>query len=307
MRSSFAIAGFVLAAAAPLVAAKGSLGFALGTKLADGSCKYQADYEADFDAIFAASGSKLVRGYSADDCNCAKYILPAAKAKGFQVVLGVWPDVEESFTADRKALREYVPKYPDQVYGITVGSETMYRANFTGQQLLDKINAVREDVPGVKKIGTADSWNKFQDGTADDLIKSSNVTLILANAFAYWQGKAAGSDAIYTYFDDIQQALTKIQTISGSMDRIEFWNGESGWPTDGGSDFGAAKAGTSLAADYYKKAVCGMLDWGVNAFYFEAFDEPWKPVSKGDGGAVADETHWGAMNADRSAKFDLQC
>jgi len=306
MRASFAVAGFVLAAAAPLVAAKGSLGFALGTKLADGSCKYQADYEADFDAIYAASGSKLVRGYSADDCNCAKNILPAAKAKGFQVVLGVWPDVEASFIADRKALNATVSLYPDQVYGITVGSETMYRGNFTGQQLLDKINIVKNEHPSVTRIGPADSWNRFQDGTGDDLIKGG-VTFILANAFAYWQGSAAGAPAIKTYFDDIQQALAKVQSIAGSLDKIEFWNGESGWPTDGGSDFGAAKAGTSFAADYYKKAVCGLLDWGVNAFYFEAFDEPWKPVSKGDGGIVADETHWGAMNADRSSKFDLQC
>lgn len=71
-------------------AASGTLGFSLGTKLADGSCKYQADYEKDFDAISKATGSKLVRGYSASDCNCAKEILPAAKAKGFQVVLAVW-------------------------------------------------------------------------------------------------------------------------------------------------------------------------------------------------------------------------
>ena len=45
-----------------------------------------------------------------------------------------------------------------------------------------------------------------------------------------------------------------------------------------------------------------MLEWGVNVFYFEAFDEPWKPTSIGDNGAAADETHWGAMNADRSLK-----
>lgn len=54
---------------------------------------------------------------------------------------------------------------------------------------------------------------------------------------------------------------------------------------------------------------CGALDWGINAFYFEAFDEPWKPVSKGDNGKSSDETHWGAMNADRSLKkgFSLKC
>jgi glucan 1,3-beta-glucosidase len=72
------------------VSAVGTLGFALGTKLPNGSCKFQADYEADFDTISSASGSKIVRGYSASDCNAAQYILPAAKNKGFQVVLGIW-------------------------------------------------------------------------------------------------------------------------------------------------------------------------------------------------------------------------
>lgn len=52
---------------------------------------------------------------------------------------------------------------------ITVGSETLYRGTFTGQQLLDRINKVKAMFPTVK-IGTADSWNKFVDGTADPLI-----------------------------------------------------------------------------------------------------------------------------------------
>ena len=80
-----------LAVIAPAaVSAAGTLGFALGTKKADGSCKYTADYEADFDAIAGEAGSKIVRGYSADDCNFAQQALPAAKNKGFQIVMGVW-------------------------------------------------------------------------------------------------------------------------------------------------------------------------------------------------------------------------
>lgn len=79
-----------LAIAPTVIHAAGLLGFALGTKKPDGSCKYTADYEADFDAISVASGSKLVRGYSADDCNAAQQILPAAKSRGFQCILGVW-------------------------------------------------------------------------------------------------------------------------------------------------------------------------------------------------------------------------
>ena len=50
-----------------------------------------------------------------------------------------------------------------------------------------------------------------------------------------------------------------------------------------------------------------MLAWGVDVFYFEAFDEPWKPASIGDNGQAADETHWGMYTADRKPKFEVSC
>jgi glucan 1,3-beta-glucosidase len=77
-----------LAASAQVVSARGTLGFALGNTLADGSCKQKSDYESDFDAL--GSTSKLVRTYTSSGCNTAQQILPAAAAKGFKVVLGVW-------------------------------------------------------------------------------------------------------------------------------------------------------------------------------------------------------------------------
>ena len=271
MRVALSLASFALVAAPTLALQRGTLGFALGTKKSDGSCKTTSDYKSDFDAIKSQTGSTVVRGYAASDCDCAQHILPAAKSKGFQVVLGVWPDTEESFNLDKEALSTYATKYTDQVYAVTVGSETLYRGNFTGQELLGKINDVKAILPNTK-VGTADSWNKYADGTADAVIKGG-VDLLMANAFAYWQGKEVGSGATYTYFDDVQQALGHIQQVAGSLDSIEFWNGETGWPTDGGTGYEAATAGTGNAATYYSQAVCGLLDWGVNVFYFEAFDE----------------------------------
>ena len=75
----------------------------------------------------------------------------------------------------------------------------------------------------------------------------------------------------------------------------------------GGTNYGAAIAGTQNAASFYQKTICTALTWGVNLFCFEAFDEPWKPASIGDNGASADETHWGVMTGDRQVKFPLQC
>lgn len=102
------------------------------------------------------------------------------------------------------------------------------------------------------------------------------------------------------------QAYQHIGSVNPSH-KIELWNGETGWPSDGGSDFSAAKAGTKNAAKYFSEGVCGMINWGYNVFFFEAFDEPWKPKSIGDNGVAADETHWGAMTVNGQTKYSLKC
>jgi len=291
-----------IAAGPVAVSAAGNLGFALGVKNADGTCKSQSDFEKDFDVLKAHSN--VARTYAASDCKSVDALIPAAKAKNFKLVLGIWPDVPESFKADTDALKKAVPGNEDVVTAITVGSETLYRGNFTGKELLGKINEVKKMFPGVK-VGTADSWNKYADGTADPLI-AGGVDYLLVNAFAYWQAQEIGN-ATATYIDDMMQAITHIQKIAGSKDKVYIATGETGWPTDGGSDYGAAKAGTKNAITFHEKGICAVLGWGVDVFYFEAFDEPWKPKSIGDDGKAADETHWGMYTADRKPKFKVTC
>lgn len=293
----------LLAAAPALVAAKGSLGFALGDKKADGTCKFQADYATDFSAL--SGTSKLVRIYAASDCNTAQEILPAAEAAGFQVILGIWPGTDESYAADKAAVVQFAPQYKDQVYAITVGSETLYRGNFTGATPLEKIQDTKSAVGSGFKVGTADSWNKYQDGTADPLIKGG-ADILLWNAFSYWQGQTLANSS-GSFFDDIMQAFGHIQSVAGSASSgPELWVGETGWPT-AGTTYQSAVPGVSSAQTYWQTVICGILDWGVNVFSFEAFDEPWKPVSVGQDGSVANETHWGVWNADRSAKYPTTC
>lgn len=79
---------FILAAAPAVVSARGTLGFSLGDKNPDGTCKSTSDYEADFDSLKGLS--TLVRTYSGSECDTPQNILPAAKNKGFKVVLGIW-------------------------------------------------------------------------------------------------------------------------------------------------------------------------------------------------------------------------
>jgi len=309
---------FFLAAAPAVVSARGTLGFSLGDKNADGTCKSTSDYEADFDNL--KDLTTLVRTYSGSECDTPQNILPAAKNKGFKVVLGMWVGPQDkndmstnepSFVKDFASIKNAVPGNEDVIEAITVGSETLYRGDLTGPQLHKYISVVQKQFPDLV-VGTADSWNKFADGTADDLFTTDTpdqpmVKYILANAFAYWQGTQV-DNAYKTYFDDMSGAMTHIQQIAGDKaSQIHILNGETGWPTDGGSDYEAAKAGTTNAETYWKTAVCGMLAWGVDLFYFEAFDESWKPNSVGDNGKPMNEKHWGLRTAGRQSKFDTSC
>jgi glucan 1,3-beta-glucosidase len=59
-----------------------------GKMLTSVDSKSQSDYEADFEVL--NNQSTIVRGYAASDCDFAKNVLPAAKSKGFKVILGIW-------------------------------------------------------------------------------------------------------------------------------------------------------------------------------------------------------------------------
>jgi glucan 1,3-beta-glucosidase len=158
------------------------------------------------------------------------------------------PDTDATYNADLSAIQQSAPNYADQVYAVTVGSETLYRGNFTGPQLWSKMQAVKQALGGKFRVGTADSWNKYADGTADAVIQGGPdllyvphlshpdipwliylITHRLVNAFGFWQGSPI-ANASHQYFDDIMQAFSRIEKISGS-NKIETWTGETGWPT----------------------------------------------------------------------------
>ena len=82
------------------------------------------------------------------------------------------PDTDDAYNADKSALQSALSSSANKgaVYAITVGSEALYRGSLTASALLDKINDMKTTFPGVL-VGTADSWNKFQDGTADPIIQ----------------------------------------------------------------------------------------------------------------------------------------
>ncbi|RPA75046.1 glycoside hydrolase [Ascobolus immersus RN42] len=287
----------------------GKLGFALGNQNPDGSCKKTADYKKEL-AIIGTRG-KHIRMYTATECGDLNELLPALKGTDFKVLLGVWPTghiqytQDSKFEAEKEALKKALPKYGfENIMGITVGSEHMYRKELKGDKLSKNIEEVRKIVRAVKggeniPVGTADSWNKWVEGDAEPAIVGSDI--VLANAFSYWQGQKM-NNATQSYYDDIMQALNRVQTVKKDQP-FEFWVGETGWPSKGKAFEDGAPGSVENQRKYWKEAICSMLNWGINIFVFEAFDEDWKPAEKDN----SVEKHWGVWNLDGTEKFDMSC
>lgn len=305
--SSSALTALALSYAFSPVAAVASLGFNLGVKDNSGNCKTTDEYTSDLHTLSAYTNH--VKTYSVSDCNTLANLGPVAEGAGFQITVGVWPTPSDKFELEKQTLQSLLPTLSKStISSILVGSEALYRGDLTGEELGSYISEIKTllsslsdkdgnsyaDIP----VGTVDSWNKFVDGTANAAIGVSDV--IYANAFSYWQGQTLANSS-FSFFDDIMQALQTIQTVKGSTD-IDFWVGETGWPTEG-SNFGSSVPSVDNAATFWQQGVCAMRGWGVNTFVFEAFDESWKPETSGS----SVEPHWGVYTDQSQLKYSLDC
>lgn len=297
-----------LAVAVTSVQAMGDLAFNLGVKDNAGNCKSTSEYETDFQTLKAYS--TIVKTYAVSDCNTLQNLGPAAEEAGFQLMLGIWPNDDAHFQAEKDALKTYLPTISvNTIKVFTVGSEALYRQDLTSDQLAEKILEIKQLVSTINDkngksyssvpVGTVDSWNVLVDGASTSTIKEADF--VFANAFSYWQGQTQQNSS-YSFFDDIMQALQTIQTIKGTTD-LNFWVGETGWPT-AGTNFENAVPSVENAKLYFQQAICAMRAWGINVAVFEAVDEIWKPDTSGTSDV---EKHWGVWDQNYNLKYPIGC
>ena len=96
----------------------------------------------------------------------------------------------EALDADVEEFHTYAKQYESTVYAVTVGSESLYRyyhetdghtTGLSNEELNSAINnytAKMADIDVKFPVGTADSWNVYNDGTADVVIQNTNVTIL---------------------------------------------------------------------------------------------------------------------------------
>lgn len=290
-------------------AGQGSLGFNLGVARSfDGACKDTADYNNDFKIL--APYTDTVRIYASSDCFGLQNIIPALQAHNFKAFLGIWPNEDIHFASEIASLKINLPKISvDNVKGFIVGSETIFRNEMTPDQLLSRIRVIKQTLSSLHDkngksfstvpVGIADTWNVLIDGRNHEVLREADI--VLANAFSYWQAQSPGN-ASYSFVDDVMQILQTYQTVKNSTN-VQFWVGETGWPTDG-TQYQVAVPNVTTAAKFWQEAVCAIRSWGINTLIFEAFDEAWKPDTSNTPNV---EKHWGIFDHDGTPKYDLTC
>ena len=140
---------------------------------------------------------------------------------------------------------------------------------------MDYINQVGNAVPKGVLVTTADVHSKLID--SPQVIDACD--LLLANFYPYW-------DEI-----DISQSMAMLHAAYQNLDVAakgkKIMVSETGWPSEGDPKVDAVPTPANAAA-YFINFISWSKKEGIDYFYFEALDEPWKSAYEGPQGA-----HWG--------------
>ncbi|KAH9124707.1 hypothetical protein AeMF1_004570 [Aphanomyces euteiches] len=235
----------------------------------DKKCKSATEVAADMKILAGITSN--IRLYSMTDCNQVELVLPAAKAAGLNVWVGLWVDNNTATVqAEKDAFTALVKKgvIDSTITGIHVGSEAIYRKEVTADEAIQHFKDVKAvaTAAGLKVPMTiADIGDIY---VANPQLAAA-VDIISANAFPFWEAKPVEDCITYFYsrmLPLIQQAKTNNKAIMIS---------ETGWATNGKAA-GASVASPENTAIWFNDfhVLATQLKW--NYYYYTSFDTTWR-------------------------------
>ncbi len=222
-----------------------------------------------------------IRSFS---CTQGNEMIPViAKEYGLKTLVGAWLGKD-------KAINEVEVKNLIQLANdghadvIAVGNEVMYRGDLTEDELLEHINAVKQEVSSVP-VGYVDAYYEFEN--RPKITEACDV--ILANCYPFWEGCSLEYSLLY--MKDMYNRA--IKAANGKKVIIT----ETGWPNVGEIFYGSEPS-TVNALKYFIDTQRWSKEDDIDIFYFSSFDEDWKTSDEGDVGAF-----WGLWTKDNQLKY----
>ncbi|GMG17573.1 unnamed protein product [Phytophthora fragariaefolia] len=263
---------------------------------AEDKCKPASQIASELEIL--KSYTNVLRLYSLTDCDQATTVVPAAIAAGFQLEVGLWVDsYSSSYEAEKEAFATLLDTgavTPDNIVGIHVGSEAIYRGDVDYKTAVSHLSEIRQmciNNGGAAKVPLTitDVGNTYL--AYPDLI--NKVDYVSANLFPFWDKVVPAKAAAY-FLGTYNRLVDLAATYEGNKSVVI---GETGWATNG-TDVRASVASPENSAKYFHDFYLQAQEKGITYYYFSAFDEPWK-------GADTVEAHFGLFYEDGKIKLNI--
>lgn len=191
-------------------------GFNVGATNPSGSCKSTQDWQNAFEQIQSLPQHfTSVRLYASSDCDTLANAVPAAIATGTKILVGVWTEDANHYTAEKNALQDAINAHgSDWIVAISVGSEDLYRKDTTASALAQQIYDVRGMVSAMgvnTQVGHVDTWTAWVDSNNAEVITASDF--IGMDGYPYFQSSSI-DDAVNTFWESVEQTRDVVNQVS---------------------------------------------------------------------------------------------
>jgi exo-beta-1,3-glucanase (GH17 family)/cellulose synthase/poly-beta-1,6-N-acetylglucosamine synthase-like glycosyltransferase len=244
--------------------------------------RFPSDAELEEDMRILAGFTDRIRTYSAIENGQVPAI---AATYGLRVTAGAWLDAREENNRRELAALVTEARANRAVDQVMVGNEVLLRNDLPVAQMINHIRDVRAKVK--KPVSTAEPWHIWMKYPT----LARTVDFITVHLLPYWEGVPAAAAVDY--------ALSRLDELQRAYPRKRIVIGEIGWPSHGDRR-DAARATVEQQAQFVRLFLANAGARGLDYFFMEAFDQPWKAAHEGRAGA-----YWGLFNADRTPKFPL--
>uniref|UniRef100_M4BSF5 glucan endo-1,3-beta-D-glucosidase n=1 Tax=Hyaloperonospora arabidopsidis (strain Emoy2) TaxID=559515 RepID=M4BSF5_HYAAE len=258
-------------------------------------CKSASEIQRDMYALKTVTDK--VRIYSLVDCNQAELVLPAAKKAGLQVHLGIWTTASHNYLLQEKGkLAALIDKglYDNNVIGLHVGSETIYREEINANTAISYMNEIRDFIRSRGKITPvtiADVIDVYNDNPW--LIDA--VDYVSVNQFSFWE-RADVKEAAAVTLD----RLRNLRIVAAKKNK-KIVISEVGW-SSGGFDAAAGTASPENQAKFFSDFFQMARSRNFEYYWYVAFDSKWRVTN----GGKEVEADFGVFREDDTMKSNFQ-
>jgi exo-beta-1,3-glucanase (GH17 family) len=222
-----------------------------------------------------------VRSFSCTEGN--ELIPKIAHEMGLKTLVGAWLGKDKEI--NEKEISGLIQLAKDGYVDIAVvGNEVLYRKDLTMDELLQQINRVKKEIPGIE-VGYVDAYYEFENHPE----LSAACDVILANCYPFWEG--CSIEYSLPYMKDMYGRAKK----AGKGKKVIIT--ETGWPNQGAKLYGAEPSKFN-ALTYFLNAQAWSKEDDIEMFYFSSFDESWKADAEGDVGP-----YWGLWDSNEKLKY----